>query len=123
MTFIGLYLGIVFLMAGAAILALKELSESADNVERYRMLRKLGVENKMLNGALFKQIVIFFLCPLLLAITHSYFGMRFAVDVLSYIVQKDQMLSSTLLAAAIIAVIYGGYLVITYFSSKSIIRE
>ena len=122
-TFIGLYLGIVFLMAGAAILALKELSESADNVERYRMLRKLGVENKMLNGALFKQIVIFFLCPLLLAITHSYFGMRFAVDVLSYIVQKDQMLSSTLLAAAIIAVIYGGYLVITYFSSKSIIRE
>ena len=122
-TFIGLYLGIVFLMAGAAILALKELSESADNVERYRMLRKLGVENKMLNGALFKQIVIFFLCQLLLAITHSYFGMRFAVDVLSYMVQKDQMLSSTLLAAAIIAVIYGGYLVITYFSSKSIIRE
>ena len=49
--------------------------------------------------------------------------MRFAVDVLSYMVQKDQMLSSTLLAAAIIAVIYGGYLVITYFSSKSIIRE
>lgn len=122
-TFIGLYLGIVFLMAGAAILALKELSESADNAERYRMLRKLGVENKMLNGALFKQIVIFFLCPLLLAMIHSYFGMRFAVDVLSYVVQKDQLFSSTLLTAAVIAVIYGGYLIITYFSSKSIVRE
>lgn len=40
-TFIGLYLGIIFLIASAAILALKELSESTDNKERFKMLRKL----------------------------------------------------------------------------------
>ncbi len=122
-TFIGLYLGIVFLLAGAAILALKELTESADNVERYRMLRKLGVEDHMLNGALFRQIFIFFLCPLILAVIHSYFGMRFAVDVLSYMADKSQLWISTLFAAGIITVIYGGYLIITYFSSKAIISE
>lgn len=32
-TFIGLYLGIIFLISCAAILALKELSESSDNIE------------------------------------------------------------------------------------------
>lgn len=122
-TFIGLYLGIVFLLAGAAILALKELTESADNVERYRMLRKLGVEDHMLNGALFRQIFIFFLCPLILAVIHSYFGMRFAVDLLSYMADKNQIWISTLFAAGIIAVIYGGYLIITYLSSKAIISE
>lgn len=122
-TFIGLYLGIVFLIAGAAILALKELSESADNVERYRMLRKLGVENRMLNGALFRQIFIFFLCPMVLAVIHSYFGMQFSTRLLTYVAEKDQLFTAMMLAAAIIAVLYGGYLIITYFSSKSIVRE
>ena len=35
-TFIGLYLGIIFLISSAAILALKELSESSDNKERFK---------------------------------------------------------------------------------------
>ena len=87
------------------------------------MLRKLGVEDHMLNGALFRQIFIFFLCPLILAVIHLYFGMRFAVDVLSYMADKNQLWISTLFAAGIIAVIYGGYLIITYLSSKAIISE
>ena len=47
-TFIGLYLGIIFLISSAAILALKELSESTDNKERYKMIRKLGADEKMM---------------------------------------------------------------------------
>ena len=37
-TFIALYLGIIFLISSAAILALRELSDSADNKERYGMI-------------------------------------------------------------------------------------
>ncbi len=33
--FIGIYLGVVFLISGAAILSLKELSEAADSKEKY----------------------------------------------------------------------------------------
>lgn len=58
-TFIALYLGIIFLISSAAILALRELSDSADNKERYGMLRKLGVDERMIDMALFKQIGIF----------------------------------------------------------------
>ena len=76
-TFIGLYLGIIFLISCAAILALKELSESSDNVEKFNMLRKIGVDEKMINKALFRQIGVFFMFPLLVAIIHSVFGIKF----------------------------------------------
>lgn len=41
------------------------------------MIRKIGVDEKMINMALFKQIGIFFAFPLLLAIIHSVFGIKF----------------------------------------------
>ena len=52
LTLIAIYLGIVFLISGAAILALKELSESTDNKERYEILRKIGADEKMIRRAL-----------------------------------------------------------------------
>ena len=121
-TFIGLYLGIVFLISSAAILALKELSDSSDNKERYAVLRKIGVDEKMLNKALWKQTAIFFLIPLLLACIHSIFGMQVANGILS-IMGKQDLITSVILTAIFIVVIYGGYFIATYYGSKSIIKE
>lgn len=121
-TFIGLYLGIIFLISSAAILALKELSDSSDNKERYNILRKIGADEKMINKSLFKQIGIFFLAPLLLAIIHSIFGIKCANLMLSAF-GKSGMLTSIIMTATFIIVIYGGYFLLTYFSSKSIIKE
>ena len=121
-TFLGLYLGIVFLIASVAILALKELTESTDNKERYNMLRKLGADEKMINKSLFRQIAIFFMFPLLIAIIHSIFGITFC----SYIIEtfgNEQLLPSIIMTAIFIVVIYGGYFLITYLSSKNIIKE
>lgn len=121
MAFIGLYLGIIFLISSAAVLALKELSESADNRERYHMLRKLGADEAMLNRALFRQIGIFFLAPLLLAAVHSVFGMIFSIHFLE-IFGTIGMAKSITTTVILLAVIYGGYFVLTYFSSRNIIR-
>lgn len=121
-TFIGLYLGIIFLISCAAILALKELSESSDNFIRFEMLRKIGVDEKDLNKALFRQIEIFFMFPLLIAIIHSIFGIKFS----NYILKASGVsfdLNSIIMTAVFIVIIYGGYFVVTYFSSKNIIRE
>ena len=76
-TFIGLYLGVIFLISSAAILALKELSEATENKERFKMIRKIGADEKLINKALFRQIAIFFLAPLVIAIIHSIFGIIF----------------------------------------------
>mgnify|MGYP003071390024 CR=1 FL=1 len=76
--FLAIYLGIVFMIACAAILAIQQLSEATDNVERYNLLKKLGVERRELNRALFIQILSYFLFPLLLAVIHSVVGLTVA---------------------------------------------
>ena len=121
-TFIGLYLGIIFLISSAAILGLKELSESSDNKERFRMIRKLGADEKLINKALFRQIAIFFALPLLLALIHSIFGIMFAMQILE-VFGNEELLPSIIITAIILVIIYGGYFLITYYSSKNIIKE
>lgn len=120
-TFIALYLGIIFLISSAAILALRELSDSADNKERYGMLRKLGVDERMIDMALFKQIGIFFAFPLILALIHSVFGIKF-INIILATMGMSSMAASIGLMLAFVAVIYGGYFLITYLCSRSIIR-
>lgn len=121
-TFIGLYLGIIFLISSAAILALKELSESTDNKERYQMLRKIGTDEGMINRALFKQIAIFFSVPLILAIIHSIFGIEFCKYILMTF-GEEEMTKSITMTAIFLIVIYGGYFLITYYCSKNIIKD
>ena len=121
-TFLGLYLGIIFLISCAAILALKELSESSDNVKKFNVLRKLGVDEQELNKALFKQIGIFFMFPLILAIIHSIFGVMFCNNILKTMGVSFN-LKSVIITALFIIFIYGGYFFITYICSKNIIKE
>lgn len=120
-TFISMYVGIIFLIASAAVLSLKELSESADNIKRYNVLRRIGTDEKMINGALFKQIGMFFIFPMLLACIHSVVGFKTASVVLESMGAK-QTVYSLMSTASVILVVYGGYFVLTYFTSKRIIK-
>ena len=120
-TFVALYLGIIFLISSAAILALKELSKSADNRQRYDMLRKIGVDEKDIHKALFKQIGIYFAFPLLLAVIHSIVGIRF-IHILLETMGVSFMLASVGMTAVLLIVVYGGYFILTYLCSRSMIR-
>ena len=121
-TFIGLYLGIIFLISSAAILALKELSDSSDNKERYKVLRRIGADEKMINKALLKQIGIFFILPLLVAIIHSIFGLK-VTSILLAVFGKQDIFLSVVLTAIFFVIIYGSYFIATYYGSKNIIKE
>ncbi|MBR1823707.1 MAG: FtsX-like permease family protein [Ruminococcus sp.] len=121
-TFMGLYIGLVFLIACGAILALKELSESVDSISRYEMLRKIGADESDISKSLFRQTGIFFMLPLILACVHSVFGMKFASFFLE-IFGTEKMAESITATSVIILLIYGGYFLITYFCSKGIIKD
>jgi putative ABC transport system permease protein len=121
-TFLGLYIGLVFLIACGAILALKELSESVDSIGRYEMLRKIGAEERDISKSLFRQTGIFFMLPLLLACIHSIFGMKFAVVFIG-IFGTEKMMSSIFITSILVLLIYGGYFLITYLCSKGIIKD
>ena len=120
-TFLGLYIGLVFLIACGAILALKELSESVDSIGRYEMLRKIGAEESDISKSLFCQTSIFFLLPMILAVFHSIFGMKYSVYFLQ-VFGTDNISSSITATSAIILLIYGGYFLVTYFCSKGIVK-
>jgi putative ABC transport system permease protein len=121
-TFLGLYIGFIFLVSCGAILALKELSESADSIPRYTMLRKLGVEEREIKRSVFRQSGIFFLLPLLLACIHSYFGMRFGRFMLEMLV-NGSFIKPIIFTSSVIVAIYGGYFLLTFICSKAIIKE
>lgn len=120
--FIGLYIGIVFLISCAAILALKELSQSIDDKEKYQVLRKLGVNEKMINHSLFKQIAIYFSYPLILAIIHSIFGIQ-VCNLMLQTFNQSNTFEVIITTSIFLVIIYGGYFIITYLCSKSIIKD
>ncbi len=121
-TYLALYIGLVFLIAAAAVLALQQLSESSDNAERYGLLRKLGAEEKMVNRALFTQVALYFLLPLSLAVVHSVVGIH-VVNKALVTADGTDLLGSIFATAAIFVVVYGAYFLATYFGSKSMIRQ
>lgn len=121
-TFIGLYLGIIFLISSSAILALKELSDCIDDKNKYKTLRQIGADEKDINKALFKQTLIFFMMPLSLAVVHTIFGIKFCKNILNTL-GIDNMLNGSIITILFLIAIYGIYFVITYLCSRNIIKE
>ncbi len=122
MTYIGLYLGLIFLMASAVILALQQLSQASDNKQRYLILNKLGAEKRMVNQSIFFQLSIYFFMPLLLAIVHSIVGIQVVNSIVVAFGRSDLFMAS-LITGGIILLIYGAYFLITYAGYKNILAK
>ena len=119
--FIALYLGFVFIVSGAAILALKEMSDAIDSRGKYRILRQLGAGEKEVNRALVIQMGIFFGFPLLLAAVHSVFGIQVSYTMLGIYASVDS-LPPLIVAAVLIGILYGGYFAVSYLCCRRVIR-
>lgn len=119
--YIGIYLGVIFLISSAAILALQQLSEASDNIERYEVLKKIGTSSKDINKAVFSQVFIYFMMPLTIAIIHSIVGIIVASKVISMF-GASSILVSAIITAIIIIMVYGGYFLTTYVGYKNIIK-
>ncbi len=119
--FIGLYLGIIFAISSATVLAIGQLSESSDNKKRYKVLLQIGADQKIINKALFTQIAITFMFPLVVALIHAYFGLK-KLNALLISIGSIDLASNILLTTLFMIIVYGGYFLITYISSKNIIK-
>ncbi|MDB2075842.1 ABC transporter permease [Clostridium paraputrificum] len=119
--YIGIYLGVIFLISSTAILALQQLSEASDNIERYEVLKKIGTSSKNINKAVFSQVFIYFMMPLTIAIIHSIVGIIVASKVISMF-GASSILVSAIITAIIIIMVYGGYFLTTYVGYKNIIK-
>ncbi|MGB5824141.1 MAG: ABC transporter permease [Proteocatella sp.] len=121
-SFLAIYLGFVFLITSAAILAIQQLSEAEDNKHRYKLLSKIGVDRKMLDRALFVQIAFYFMLPLGLAVLHSIVGLSVVNNIISAVGKVD-VTSSIISTSCFIGLIYGMYFFVTYISCKNIVDK
>ena len=117
-----IYVGVVFLITCAAVLALQQLSEASDNTERYRLLRRLGTSGRMIDRALFTQILAYFMLPLGLAVIHSVVGIYVVNNAIAQFGNLNA-LPNIIMAALLFLVIYGGYFLATFLGSRKMIRS
>jgi putative ABC transport system permease protein len=111
------YIGIIFIVACASVLAIAQLSEASDNQERYALLSKLGAGEKLISGAIFKQVLIYFAAPLTLAIAHTIVGITILSEIVSALTNMSTF-STSLLAVIVIVLVYGSYFLMTYANAK-----
>ncbi len=120
--FIRLYLGAVLLITSMAILSLKQLSEVSDSMERYRALKRIGVNKNMINKTIFIQTLIYFSLPMILALIHSIVGITVVNKEINSYGQMN-IRFSTLITALIFVVVYIAYFYITYTSYRDIVKN
>ena len=120
--FIGIYIGIVFLISSMAVLALQQLSEASDSIDRYKSLKRLGASGKDINKTIFIQTLVYFSLPVILAFIHSVIGIKVANDFVS-VYNKPDIMGSSLITAVIFMIVYIIYFYITYSGYKNIVKN
>ena len=119
--FLVLYIGIVFVVACAAIIALKVMSDSLDSVQKFRILSRIGAGENMRKKALFVQILMNYLIPLVMAAFTAFFGLRYIKGLISAIGTVN-MTSGILFTFIIMIIVYGGYFLTTYEGCKKLVK-
>lgn len=120
--FIGIYIGIVFLISSMAVLALQQLSEASDSIDRYKSLKRLRASEKDINKTIFIQTLVYFSLPVILAFIHSVIGIKVANDFVS-VYNKPDIMGSSLITAVIFMIVYIIYFYITYSGYKNIVKN
>lgn len=68
--FIGIFLGILFVMATALIIYYKQISEGFDDKERFEIMQKVGMSDREVKDSIRSQILTMFFLPPILAGIH-----------------------------------------------------
>ncbi|OFD70322.1 MULTISPECIES: FtsX-like permease family protein [Bacillus cereus group] len=120
--FIGIYIGIVFLITSMAVLALQQLSEASDSIDRYKSLKRIGSNGTMIDKTIFIQTFVYFSLPVILAIIHSIVGIYVVNNYINTIQQTDIILPA-LMTGLVFLVVYVVYFYTTYVGYKDIVKS
>ncbi len=122
LTYVGIYIGFIFLVACSTIIALIQLSESDENIKRYSLLYKIGTDEIRIKRSIFQSVFIAFATPLFLALVDSVFG----IWVINNVVSRfgiNNIISDVIFALIVMLVVYGLYFLTTYYGVKRTILK
>lgn len=120
--FIGIYIGIVFLITSMAVLALQQLSEASDSIDRYKSLKRIGSNGAMIDKTIFIQTFVYFSLPVILALIHSVVGIYVVNDFINAF-QQTEIILPALMTGLVFLVVYVGYFYTTYVGYKNIVKS
>ena len=72
--FLGVFLGLLFIMATVLIMYYKQLSEGYDDKRNFSIMRKVGLEKAEIRRSVRSQVLIMFYLPLVTACVHIAFA-------------------------------------------------
>lgn len=121
-SYMAIYIGFVLVIACAAILAIQQLSNASDASGSYRTLSELGCSDRLIFGSLRSQVVLAFVLPLIVGMAHSLCALGVINDLVSALGYSD-MISNMTLGLGLFALVYGGYLALTYRMAHGIVRS
>lgn len=115
--FIGLFLGLLFIMATVLIIYYKQISEGYDDKERFEIMQKVGMDKREVKKSINSQILMVFFLPLVMAVIHLAFAFKIITSLLKIFNLTNINLfvictTSTILVFAIF------YIVVYYATSK-----
>ncbi len=119
-----MYLAFIFVAVVGTILSIQSLSDSTKYKYRYETLHKLGLNEKELNQTLQKQLIVFFIFPIIYPIFISILS-SFSLNVLfqPFMTNDYSMLLYVVGNILLFLVIYLIYFLATYFSFKKNRKE
>lgn len=122
MRILGIYLGVVLLMISLTILSLSQLSDSIEHKDRFNVLKKLGVEGKEINKIILKQVSLYFIIPISIAIIGvAIFIYNFYLyynDIITVFVGDTTFVLSVAFGITLMIIVYICYFAGTYYSFK-----
>lgn len=90
--FLGIFLGLLFIMAAVLIIYYKQVSEGYDDKERFQIMQKVGMSAKEVKRTIRSQVLTVFFLPLLTAGVH----VLFAFPMISRILTLFQLMNTEL---------------------------
>ena len=121
-TFLCCYIGLVFLLVCAALLALKQLTETTDNIYRYNLLQKLGAKRRQINRTLYAQTAVFFVVPLAVAGIYSILLVGKGMEIVEEFMNLH-ISTNVGITVILFLIVYGSYFLATYLSCKRMVIE
>ena len=106
--FLGLFLGVLFLLGTALIIYYKQVSEGYDDARRFSIMQKVGMSHREVKQSIHSQILLVFFLPLVMAVLHLAFAFPMLEKILLVmgLANTQLILLSTLGCVAVFAVAY-----------------
>lgn len=121
-TFLCCYIGLVFLLLCAALLALKQLTETTDSIYRYNLLQKIGAKRRQINRTLYAQTAVFFAVPLAVAGIYSILLVGKGMEIVEEFMNLH-ISTNVGITVVLFLIVYGSYFLATYLSCKRMVIE